>query len=167
MDISRDYIAGFFDGEGCISIGRVTTPGEKVKGGRPGALYEKYFLMVQITQRTREVLDCIQLMYGGSVRVHGNERPCYYWVVRGKFAMPFLNDMESRVHIKSQQIAMAKEFIAIPRGWNVEARRRLYKTMSALNGLRNYQRKREPTPEELRRRHQRNIIITDYGVSLD
>ncbi len=66
MELARDYIAGFFDGEGSVSIGRCTTPGEKVKRGKPGQMYEKYFLTVQLTQRTREVLDAVQIMYGGA-----------------------------------------------------------------------------------------------------
>lgn len=167
MELSRDYIAGFFDGEGSVALCRVTTPGEKVKRGRPGAMYEKFFLIVQITQRTREVLDCIQAMYGGKVYVHCGKRSCHVWIARGKYALPFLNDMESRVYIKGPQIALAKEFIAIPRGWHVDRRREIYHAMSALNGLRNFYRKHIVTPESLVRRHHRNLTITDDGVSIE
>ena len=165
--LDRDYIAGFFDGEGCVAVCKVTTPGEKIKGGRDGAMYEKFFLVVQITQRTREVLDCVQSMYGGMVRQHSGKRPCYYWVVRGKYALPFLNDMESRVHIKGPQIALAKEFIALPRSWNVERRREIYHAMSALNGLRNFWRKHVVTPESLVRVRKRKVVITEDGVGLE
>lgn len=168
--LEKLYIAGFFDGEGSVSIARCSTPGEKIRGGRAGYFYEKYFLQLSIVNTHRGVLEKVQYLYGGSIRqgtkVEGR-RTCYVWALRGKHARRFLQEMYPLVHIKRDQIALALKFIDLPRAWNVEERKRLYEVLSALNGKRNHHRRQEVTPESLTRLRHRNLTITDDGVFID
>lgn len=174
MDFSQGlnphYIAGLFDGEGSVSIARSSTPGEKILRGRPGYFYEKYFLQLSIVNTHRGILERVQYIYGGSLRqttpVEGR-RTCYVWALRGKHARRFLQDMLPLAHIKCEQMAMAIRFIDLPRGWNVEERKRIYAVMTALNGKRNHHRRQIVTPESLTRLRDRKVTITDDGVSLD
>ena len=167
--LNVNYIAGLFDGEGSVSIGRTSTPGEKLKRGRPGYFYEKYFLQVSIVNTYRPVLDLIHALYGGGVNRTSavvGRKECFVWKVGGKNALPFLEDMLPRVHIKREQIGLALKFISLPRTWQVEERKRLYAAMSALNGRRNSHRRAMVTPESLTRLRHRQISIWDDGVSI-
>src|SRR6266851_292900 len=68
MDMSWKYVAGFFDGEGCIGVYRQTSS-KKYSTGSPRAQF------VQAQERGREVLEAIQAFLAvhdikSAVRVH-------------------------------------------------------------------------------------------------
>jgi hypothetical protein len=69
--LTDEYIAGFFDGEGCIYINPV---------GRVG---------VSITQKKPEVLKMISEKYGGSIRLHDRACATFKWEVSSRKEMLF------------------------------------------------------------------------------
>ncbi len=68
------WAAGFFDGEGCITIRKDVKRCEKRKRG----LYANYFLLMTINHKSREALDKLKELFGGhliSFKLKGN----LYW----------------------------------------------------------------------------------------
>jgi intein-encoded DNA endonuclease-like protein len=62
--LNKEYIAGFFDGEGCVSC--IPFKGHKYK--------RRY---VSIANKDKGVLELIQKQYGGSLRLKTNKNPCW------------------------------------------------------------------------------------------
>ncbi|SRR6266568_4060094 len=92
MDIQ--YLAGYFDGEGSISIQKW----EGVK--RPGSnVTTSYQLHIKVTNTYRVVLGEFQQRFGGKVMSRGvskqfpNSRPVYDWAIGGKLARTFLTEI--------------------------------------------------------------------------
>ena len=75
--MSPEYLAGFFDGEGCIDVQRMYP-----KEGQ-GRLYVRPRIRVAQTASCRVVLDELQKQFGGYIshRTHGrgNERDSVSW----------------------------------------------------------------------------------------
>jgi hypothetical protein len=139
--LSLDYLAGFFDGEGCINISRGN-----------GTSY--YLLQVQVSNTRREVLDAFQDRFGGSIVKqlrNGNHKDIYIWKVEAAKAESFLIEMSSRLVLKRKQAELALEFrsffkgkYAMPRGhlvndhsekiaWILASREICYEEMGRLN----------------------------------
>jgi hypothetical protein len=91
------YAAGFFDGEGCITVGM-----NKREGG-----YSR--IRVQITQMDIRPLLFIQEQFGGQIV---RERDCWQLHWCGKKALPFLEAIEPYLFVKREQVALAIEFIS-------------------------------------------------------
>jgi hypothetical protein len=64
MKVSAQYLAGFFDGEGCITMRHRTS-----REGRPQHIQ----IEANITNTNRDVLALIQSDYGGSLHTHQNK----------------------------------------------------------------------------------------------
>ncbi len=168
---SLEYLAGFFDGEGSICIARGTTEGEKVKRGKPGANYEKYWLIISVVNTNRDVLEGFVERFGGAIHSKKpvpNRHQCFVWTIRRKeTVLHFLSEMDDMLFVKQEQARLAFEFIALNRSWNTQRRKEIYEAMHGMNGRRNYQRRREVSPASLVRRHHRKLTITDDGVGLE
>ena len=94
------YIAGFFDGEGCITTG--VHP-----GGRTA-------LRVQITQKDVSPLLFIKERFeGGYIRP---ERDCWQLGWSGTKALPFLSAIQPYLIAKQGQARLALEWIALNGG---------------------------------------------------
>jgi intein-encoded DNA endonuclease-like protein len=91
-DCDRAYFAGFFDGEGCVSIAR--------QRGR------SYSLIVQVSQKRLDQLERLQTEYGGRISIGdaGN------WVVIGLSAYNFLADIYPWLQEKRDQVELAIEY---------------------------------------------------------
>lgn len=92
------WAAGFFEGEGNLSL---STNGA---GGFMG--------MVQVGQKSREPLDRLQKLFGGTV---GYWRSSYVWAwyLCSKKALPFLETIEPYItpgHPKQEDIKVYKKF---------------------------------------------------------
>jgi len=114
------YIAGFFDGEGCISIHKVAD--------------YYYQLTVVISSTSKEPLELLKNQYGGSLLCRpasGNRQPCWQWKIRAVRTKKFLLDIFPWLIIKRPQAAVALEFLSLPRGSPDKAA--LYMVMRALN----------------------------------
>ncbi len=98
--LSAEYIAGFFDGEGCIDIRYRTTHGGK---------YQRFELRLTISQVFRLPLDKIAEQWGGSIspRRSGN---IHYYVVTGKQANALLTAIRPHLLVKADEADIALSF---------------------------------------------------------
>ena len=103
--LSDEYIAGFFDGEGCINI---TVRG---KNSNPS-------LRVYLMNTNREILDAIRQQYprGNLYVIDHSSKPGWkngnQLVFHGRFALDFLLSIKPYVILKREQILLAEEFWA-------------------------------------------------------
>ena len=101
--ISREYVAGFVDGEGCIDIRY-----RKTNGGR----YQRFELRLTISQVSTIPLEKIKDIYGGSIspRKNGN---IHYYVVSGAGAAKIISDIRPFLLVKADEADVALEFYDI------------------------------------------------------
>lgn len=96
------YIAGFFDGEGCINIS---------KSGKSGQI----ILRVMLVNTNPIVINIINKIYGGDVRVvqhQENWKQAYHWKASGASAREFLNDIGPYLILRRPQYEIAKRFFS-------------------------------------------------------
>lgn len=131
------YFAGFFDGEGSISILEHTKP--------TGYRYMR--LLVQVGCTNLEVLEWFQLRFGGNIYNHkrnGNRKQCYTWQLHSRMAANALMLMQPYLLVKVEQARLALEFQetmgqSAPIGKDIlDTRQVLRKTMSMLNARGKY-----------------------------
>lgn len=106
--LSNQYVAGLFDGEGCI-----TTTLEYIKGKYD--IYPRIRMQVQIANQDTQIMDLLMEWFGGGcIDKHGGDsrrNPCYAWRISGKASMlRFLNYVKDSVIIKKPQVELALEF---------------------------------------------------------
>jgi hypothetical protein len=90
MEISKEYIAGFFEGEGSVNCTRYK-----------GHLYRRRF--VNIANKNKDVLLLIKKKYGGSIRLKSNRVPCWQFELTKKSEIKqFLEDMLPYLIIKRE-----------------------------------------------------------------
>lgn len=104
MIISAQYLAGLFDGEGCVSI---------LKHNKKGTVY--YVLDVRMHLCFRPTLEAIAETFGGRVTNPQtlrsvNHKMKFDWVVDGKAAIPVLEAIAPYALEKKDQIEMALEY---------------------------------------------------------
>lgn len=95
--LSLEYVAGFFDGEGSVSIIR--------KGQRKdGKLF--YGLVIQLTSSSTISVSKLQKQFGGGLykESHKDRRRVYYkWMIEGKKAQSFLEQILPYLQMKNRQ----------------------------------------------------------------
>lgn len=94
------YMAGFFDGEGSISIMR------RAKG-------KPYWLRVQLGQANKWILQLIQFQFGGSLfhnRPRENRREAWQWSASANIAMGFLKCILPYLKLKKGEAEIAIHF---------------------------------------------------------
>ena len=92
------YIAGFFDGDGCVS-----TSGRRLR--------------VSITNTVRDPLVLVHRFFGGSINEHqrrGNRQLIYIWIACGTDAEDFLKYVLPYLIIKKRVAILGLEFQTIP-----------------------------------------------------
>ncbi len=99
--ISLEYIAGLFDGEGCIYASRA----------------KYYALCVSMGNTYKPILDKMVVMFGGMVRTKRNYsknvQPCYEWILNGAFQIfEFLTTIRPFLIIKEPQAWLALESLS-------------------------------------------------------
>jgi len=100
--LSREWIAGFFDGEGCITV-----LVELTKRG-----YHRNRLHVSLTQKDPTVLYEVKNEFGGNVYPkRKNDNSCYHWIICSLNALPFLLAIQPYAKIKKYQIDLAVRFL--------------------------------------------------------
>lgn len=103
--MTDEWLAGFFDGEGCISGAMVFTATKYIKNPR-------VHLQITITQKDRGILEKIQEKYGGSIRQHTKGSKC--WSIRwiGKTEMKnILCILAPYCICKKEQVLLALRFV--------------------------------------------------------
>lgn len=106
--LSKEYLAGFFDGEGCISI-QLRSNGAS--------------LTVSIAQKNVDILLLICQQYPeGKVEQGSFKSQCNYFKLYGKTSKRFLEDIKDIVVCKKIQVRLALEFMDLlkkPSRYNV------------------------------------------------
>lgn len=110
--------AVFFDGEGCVFIAMV----RNTAAGNPS-----HNLRISIAQKAAsetafELLNDFQMQWGGELYLcprPGHE--AWDWVVSGKEAWKFIEQIQPHVRLKREQIELACEFIAHKRAYNLNS----------------------------------------------
>jgi len=101
------YIAGFFDGEGSITIHQ--NGGKAPRGKSPN-----HMLQVSIGNTNPLVLRWLHEEFGGSYclrrRPSERHRTCHQWIVRAHEALVFLIAIEPFLKMKKEQCNVALEF---------------------------------------------------------
>jgi len=107
--LSKEYIAGFFDGEGHLGI-TITGKAKQCQ------------LRLTFVNTNYEILEMINFQYGGYITLSGTSRPwaasyrsdwktSYQLKLRPLEIVRFVNDMKDLVIVKAPQIKLALEFI--------------------------------------------------------
>lgn len=93
------WAAGFFDGEGCISIVRAG------KGMR-------YYLQVAAAQADIRPLKILQALFGGRLKPHSKstKRPVFYWTTTCQQGATAIREMEPFLVVKREQAICALQF---------------------------------------------------------
>ncbi len=142
--IETAYIAGFFDGEGCVRI-------EKRHFRRDNSpLYTAYSICARIANTNRDILAWIQAAFGGSIYcgIHRSrdKQGAYkvpYELVFSRQAetQAFLLAIAPYMRVRKAQVLLGLEFIALGNGTKPSLRDQCYERMKRLNrkGQTNYQ----------------------------
>lgn len=106
MELSNQYIAGLFDGEGSICITKRTQPTYRLGYG--------FTLDVAICMRDLNILKNLQERYGGSLIkkkwVKYQKSNAYYWRLSNNKALSFLKEIGPLLIIKGEQASVAVSF---------------------------------------------------------
>lgn len=96
------WAAGFFDGEGCVSISK-----------RQRGKFLEHHLSVQVGQAIRRPLDELSAIFGGGVTMDTKVGGLFYrWRVHGKKAQGFLEAILPHSMVKSEEILAALDLRA-------------------------------------------------------
>jgi len=99
------YIAGLFDGEGCIMINKTIY--------RPRTYYQLY---VQVNMSSQWIIEYLQFTFGGSVhkyehsQYYPNAKPQWAWKAYGLAAVEFLKAMMPYLKLKKSQAELGLLF---------------------------------------------------------
>lgn len=100
------YLAGLFDGEGCICIGK-----EKARGERP---HPSYHLECSVSMCNEYLPNLYRFSFGGSVFFykdrHPNHQPAWQWHISARKASGFLNTILPYLTIKKGEAELAIKF---------------------------------------------------------
>ena len=119
---TKYYLAGLFDGEGCIGIHRVFSD----KYGHTFALRAVVAMTVDIG------IKIFQKYYGGTISIREKHKEndkwsdVYYWEVRSQQAENFIRSIYPLLKVKKRQAKLALEY------------RKLYKSYLNLGKIRNF-----------------------------
>lgn len=98
------YLAGYFDGEGCIHINK-----------------SNYALWATVSGVKRDVLDMFQARFGGVVK---NYRTYYHWTVACKKAEAFLEVIHPYLILKKKEALLGLEYRDVCFGKNKDISKR-------------------------------------------
>jgi len=98
-EITKAWMAGFFDGEGTIFIERDSPRPLK------GKLSPRYLLRVAAVNTVYSALEPFRTYFGGQLveTKLGTNRPLYAWSTRSKIAMKFLEALLPYLRVKQKQ----------------------------------------------------------------
>ncbi len=97
VDPELAYLAGFFDGEGCVTVGR---------GKSPGVMS----LFIKVGQVNPAPLERFRQRFGGAIHPlsrYGNQRQAYQWTLSTKKAQAALEQLLPYLQVKQDEARMA------------------------------------------------------------
>jgi hypothetical protein len=136
------YMAGFFDGEGCITAGRTCN------GGR------RYLIVCTITQKTCEVLDLVRSYFGGSITMPTDYFRCYRLRLTTLGSYQFLRAVSNLLIVKYQQAQVAMEFY--------ETRQRVNIGRNQFRGFTEEEKEQELVPIKLLKALKKEPLLKPY-----
>jgi hypothetical protein len=98
--ISTEYAAGFFDGEGTVYIHGYQDPDNNRR---------YHAAKISISQKTPAVLYLFQERWGGRVRI-ATKDGTYVWEANGDTALSFVSDIYPYTIVKYEQLRLYLEF---------------------------------------------------------
>ena len=105
--LSLEYVAGYFDGEGCISLYK-HHKNQELSG------YLRYGLYCRVASVNPKILELFKKYFGGSIskRVarHENHRDTYCWSISAKKADHFLTTLYDFFKLKKAEAKLALEY---------------------------------------------------------
>lgn len=106
-DTDLAWIAGFFDGEGCVCIYRSKEAPSQLRPNGRG----RHVLNLTLTQNNKEILDWVASVFGGRVRSY-RENICYRWYLCGRDKQrAFLYAVLPYLKLKKRQAELALEYL--------------------------------------------------------
>jgi len=101
-----DYVAGFFDGEGCIDVQKMYP-----KGAHQGQLYVRPRLRLCLSIVGLDLLTQLRDQFGGHLchrKGHGNAKPSVSWEILNEADMRrFLSRFSDKLVLKREQARLA------------------------------------------------------------
>ena len=114
--ITKDYIAGFVDGEGYIGLIKKTS--SKVTLGH----YYKPCVKIAQKESNRHILDLLKAMYGGHIsksRQHANTNTSVMWEISNRpIVKKFLEDLKGKLILKDENLRLILKYIELPQVCN-------------------------------------------------
>ena len=114
--LSNQYVAGLFDGEGCVTTSRQFINGKYEK-------YPRVRMQIQIANTHVGLMNLLTRWFGGGCtdKMGGSRtKPCYSWRISGKENMTrFLNYVKDYSVVKKSQIVLALVFCETLRDENL------------------------------------------------
>lgn len=105
------YIAGLFDGEGCVNIYKIDTKHTKITGRRKNPRWE---LSTTIYNCDYKIIKWLYDNYGGYLQHRGRKNPkwkkSYAWKMSSNQAISFLKGIKKYLRIKEKQTELAIKF---------------------------------------------------------
>lgn len=100
------WVAGFFDGEGCVAV---------LRKKRPGHNDHNHRLFVSLTQQDKRALICVKERFGGSLLCDKNKGKdtgykrhlIWRWRLHNGAAYDFLQTIAPYCMVKDKQVAIA------------------------------------------------------------
>jgi hypothetical protein len=114
--LSPQYVAGFFDGEGCISV--FFTPYKYKVTTIPVAAKGAYRMVISISNTHRGILEQLQAQFGGAIHVHNkniaaNHSAAVAWHLHNaELQRKFLVEILPYAVIKKPHIENALRYLA-------------------------------------------------------
>lgn len=116
IQISNVYTAGFFDGEGSVSIVYYRAYQKR------NSTQKNYFywnVLVRIVNTNKQILEDLKAKYGGSINAKKRQRElhrqCWNWVLASQRAVKFLKAIKPYTRIKREHINIALAFSCLLR----------------------------------------------------
>lgn len=147
-ETDKAWMAGFVDGEGCITISK------QVRKNRPTPAYRVF---ITISNTDYAVLEFFKLHYGGSIyNVHERRKDkrnikwsdTYDWYCPISSSKRFLRDILPYLRLKRKQAELCLEFLETRK--NTKQARRINGTLAGSEGL---------TVEELNKRESYRLAV--------
>lgn len=146
-DTDWAYLAGFFDGEGCVAIIETQRKRSRLSNR---ASYPYYQIRMVITNTDYLLLESLQQQFGGSIHIHcqTGERTSkqFQWMLDSRRkSEPVLRGMLPYLRYKNREVELALEFLCGVKPNNggliltpkeVERRQRIVRKIRSLPGRR-------------------------------
>ena len=116
------YIAGFFDGEGCVRIKQSNQGGNS------------YYVIAHITNTNPIILKKVQELFGGNTRLQekGRNKPVYNWYITSSEANDFLKTLQPFLIEKKSQAELGINFHENKEKMTPKDKEKTYKKMMSM-----------------------------------